>query len=98
MISKVMTKFRSKFQFQIPLQFYMTVEKVETCDGNGQKLWQVPPSIWSSKYYKYDNYDKTKKKSFPLLLDPSDKPDDQAIHYNTANFGPLSRGSITNPS
>ena len=38
MISKVMIKFRSKLQFQIPLQFYMTVEKVETCDGNGQKL------------------------------------------------------------
>ena len=32
MISKVMIKFRSKFQFQIPLQFYRTVEKVETCD------------------------------------------------------------------
>ena len=38
MISKVMIKFRSKFQFQIPLQFYRTVEKVEICDGNGQKL------------------------------------------------------------
>ena len=38
MISKVMSKFRSKFQFQIPLQFYRTVEKVETCDGNGQKF------------------------------------------------------------
>ena len=38
MISKVMIKFRSKFQFQIPLQFYKTVEKVETCDGNGQKF------------------------------------------------------------
>ena len=38
MISKVMIKFRSKFQFQIPLQFYRTVEKVETCDGNGQKF------------------------------------------------------------
>ena len=40
MISKVMIKFGSKFQFQIPLQFYRTVEKVETCDGNGQKLVQ----------------------------------------------------------
>ena len=30
MISKVMIKFRSKFQFQIPLQFYRTVGKVET--------------------------------------------------------------------
>ena len=37
-----MIKFRSKFQFQILLQFYRTVEKVETCDGNGQKIWQVP--------------------------------------------------------
>ena len=44
-ISKVMIKFRSKFQFQISLQFYRTVEKVETCDGNGQKFWQVPPSF-----------------------------------------------------
>ena len=33
-----MIKFRSKFQFQIPLQFYRTVEKFETCDGNGQKF------------------------------------------------------------
>ena len=36
--SKVMIKFRSKFQFQIHLKFYRTVEKVETCDGNGQVL------------------------------------------------------------
>ena len=42
-----MIKFRSKFQFQIPLQFYWSVEKVETCDGNGQKFWQVPPSLQS---------------------------------------------------
>ena len=34
MISKVMIKFRSKFQFQISLQFYRKVEKVETCAGN----------------------------------------------------------------
>ena len=32
MIIKVTSKFRSKFQFQIPFQFYWTVEKVETCD------------------------------------------------------------------
>ena len=38
LISKTMIKFRSKFQFQIPLQFYRTVKKVETCDGNGQKF------------------------------------------------------------
>ena len=38
MISKVMIKFRTKFQFQIPLQFYRAVEKVETCDRNGQKF------------------------------------------------------------
>ena len=35
MISKAMIKFRTKFQFQIPLQFYRAVEKVETFDGNG---------------------------------------------------------------
>ena len=40
-----MIKFRSKLQFQIPLQFYWTVEKVETCDGNVQKFLQVPPSF-----------------------------------------------------
>ena len=28
MISKAVTKFRSKFQFQIILQFYMTAKKV----------------------------------------------------------------------
>ena len=38
MISKAMVKSQSKFQFQIPLHFYRTVEKVEICDGNGQKL------------------------------------------------------------
>ena len=38
MINKAMIKFRSKFQFKIPLQFYRTVEKVEIFDGNGQKL------------------------------------------------------------
>ena len=37
MISKAMIKFRSKFQFQIPLKFYRTVEIVEICDGNGQE-------------------------------------------------------------
>ena len=34
---------------------------------------------------------------FPLLLDPPSKPDQQAIHCPTANFGLLSRGSINNP-
>ena len=38
MISKAMIKFQSKFQFQIPLQFYRAAEKVETCNGNGQKF------------------------------------------------------------
>ena len=50
MISKTMIKFRSKFQFQIPLQFYKTVEKVEICDGNGQKLWQGPPFFQLSHF------------------------------------------------
>ena len=36
MISKAMIKFRSKFLFQISLQFYKTVEKVEIFDGNGK--------------------------------------------------------------
>ena len=36
MINKAMIKFRSNFQFQIPLRFYRTVQKVETGDGNGQ--------------------------------------------------------------
>ena len=38
MISKAIIQFRSKFQFQIPLQFCITVLKVETCDGNSQKF------------------------------------------------------------
>ena len=50
MISKVMIKFRSKFQFQIPLQFYRTVEKVEICDGNGQKLRQGSPFFPTSTF------------------------------------------------
>ena len=50
MISNVMIKFRSKFQFKISLQFYKTVEKVEICDGNGQKFWQVPLSFQPSHF------------------------------------------------
>ena len=40
MISKVMIK----FQFQFPLQFYRTVEKVETYDANVQNrhLFNLP--------------------------------------------------------
>ena len=40
MISKAMTKFLSKFQFQIILQFVRKAEKVTkiTRDGNGQKF------------------------------------------------------------
>ena len=38
MISKVMIKFGSKFQSQIPLHFHRRVEKVETCGYNGQKF------------------------------------------------------------
>ena len=38
MISKVMIKLQSKCQFQIPRQFYRTLEKVETFDDNGQKF------------------------------------------------------------
>ena len=53
MIIKVKIKFRSKFQFQIPLQFYWTVEKVETCDGNGQSFSQVPPSFQLSHFGYY---------------------------------------------
>ena len=37
-ISEVMIKFRSRFQFQILLQFYRAVGKIETYDGNGQKF------------------------------------------------------------
>ena len=38
LLGKGMIKFPSKFKFQILLQFCRTVEKVETCDGNGQKF------------------------------------------------------------
>ena len=34
---------------------------------------------------------------FPLLLDLPGKPDQQAIHCPTANFGPLSRDNVTKP-
>ena len=37
-------------QFQTPLEFYRTVEKIETCDGNGEKFWQVPPSFQPSHF------------------------------------------------
>ena len=50
MISKVIIKFRSKFQFEIPLQFYRTVKKVEICDGSCQKFWQVSPSSKPSHF------------------------------------------------
>ena len=53
MISIVMIKFRSKFQFQIPLQFYRAAEKVETCDGNGRKFLQVPTSFQPSHFGYY---------------------------------------------
>ena len=53
MISKAMIKFQSKFQFQIHLQFYKTVEKVENCDGNGQKFCKVPPSFQNSHFGYY---------------------------------------------
>ena len=52
MISKAMIKFRPKFQFQIPLEFYKTVEKVEICDGNGQELRQGPP-FFQLSYFGY---------------------------------------------
>ena len=48
-----MIKFWSKSQFQIPLQVYRTVEKVETCDGNGQKFWQVQSSFQLSHFGYY---------------------------------------------
>ena len=35
--------------------------------------------------------------SFPILLDPPGKPDHRAIYCPMANFGPLSKGSVTNP-
>ena len=53
MIGKAIIKFRSKFQFQILLQLYKTVEKVETCDRNDQKFRQVPPSFQSSHFRYY---------------------------------------------
>ena len=52
-ISRVMIKFWSKFEFQIPLQLYRTVDKVETFDGNGQTFWEVPPSFQPSHFGYY---------------------------------------------
>ena len=52
-----MIKYWSKFQFQIlkdrSFKFYRTVKKVETCDGNGQSFWKVPPSFQSSHFGYY---------------------------------------------
>ena len=31
------------------------------------------------------------------MLDPPGKPGQQAVHYPSANFRPLSSGSVTNP-
>ena len=52
-VSKAMIEFWYKFQFQITLQFYRTVKKVETYDGNGQKFWQVPPPFQLSHFGYY---------------------------------------------
>ena len=35
------------------IKFYRTVEKVKTCDGNGQKFWQVPLSFQPSHFGYY---------------------------------------------
>ena len=43
------------------------------------------------------NTKRQKTKSFPLLLHHPGKPDHQAINCPTANFGPLSKGSVSNP-
>ena len=48
-----MIKFQSKLQFQIPLQCYRTVEKVETCDGHDQKFWLAPLSFQPSHFGYY---------------------------------------------
>ena len=53
MIGEAMIKFRTKFQFQIPFQFFKTVQKAEICDGNGQKLWQGPPFFQLSHFGYY---------------------------------------------
>ena len=52
-VQKAMIKFRFRFQFQIHLRFYRTVEKVQSCDGNGQKLGQGPPFFHLS-HFGYD--------------------------------------------
>ena len=61
------------------------------------KISPFPQPICSSKSYEYGKYDKTTYRVSRLLLDPPGKTDQQAIHCPTANFQPLSRGSITNP-
>ena len=55
-----------------------------------------PPIYMFSKSHKYDNYDQVPYKVFPYYLFPQGKPVRQAIYCPTANFGPLSRGRITN--
>ena len=51
--------------------------------------------ICSSKSHKCDKYDKTTYKISPYCQFP--QPDHQAIHCPVTNFGPLVRGSVTNP-
>ena len=53
MISKGIIKFGSKFQFQIPLKIYRTVQTIETCNGNGGRFWQVLPSFQPSHFSYY---------------------------------------------
>ena len=53
MISKGIIKFGSKFQFQIPLKIYTTVQTIETCNGNGGRFWQVLASFQPSHFSYY---------------------------------------------
>ena len=53
-----------------------------------------PQPICPSKSHEYDNYDKKTDKVPPYYQVTQTN---QAIHYLTANFGPLSRVSITHP-
>ena len=75
-----MIKFRSKFQFQILLQFYRAAEKATKI-----KLVMVMINSFDKYHHLFNLHISV------TILVPPDKPD----HCPTANFRLLSRGSFT---
>ena len=57
MMSEVIIKIRSKFQYEIILQFYWTywtatkVTRIKLCDATGQRFREMPPSFQPSHFW-----------------------------------------------